>query len=110
MTNPGLVTASQLMQVMYPIWRPRGFDWVDPSKDVKADVDAVLMGFKTRTEIAANHGKDFEEMIDQLAAEQAYIDKKGLNFSRDGAPEEPEEKEGSDDEPAAGKAKKAGAK
>jgi hypothetical protein len=107
MTNPGLVTASQLMQVMYPIWRPRGFDWVDPSKDVKADVDAVLMGFKTRTEIAANHGKDFEEMIDQLAAEQAYIDKKGLKFGKDGAPEE---KEGSDDEPAAGKAKKAGAK
>jgi lambda family phage portal protein len=108
MLNPGLVTASQMMQVMYPIWRPRGFDWVDPAKDIKADVDAVNMGLKTRTEIIANRGGDFEEVMDQFAAEQAYIDKKGLKFGKDGAPEEKEE---SDDEPASsGKAKKAGAK
>lgn len=80
------ITSKQMEAVMYPIWRPRGFEWVDPAKDTKADIDAVNMGLKTRTEIIAERGGDFEETMLQLAAEKKLIDKLKLEFSSDGKP------------------------
>ncbi len=49
---------------IYPTWMPRGWSWVDPSKEVAADVAAVRAGFKTQTEVVAEHGGDIEDLID----------------------------------------------
>lgn len=81
MFNLHLAPVTQMKQVMYPIWRGRGFDWVDPSKDVTADIDAVNRGFKTMTEVLAEKGRDFEETMEQHAAEKVIIEKLGLEFA-----------------------------
>jgi lambda family phage portal protein len=81
MFNSNLVPTTKLDQVMYPIWRARGFEWVDPSKDINADIAAVNRGFKTMTEVLGERGLDFEETMAQHAAEKKLIEKLGLQFA-----------------------------
>ena len=42
-------------------WRPRGWSWVDPEKDVAAAVKSVRSGFKTQRQVVEEHGGDYEE-------------------------------------------------
>lgn len=74
------IDISTLAQVSTPIWRGRGFDWVDPSKDAAADIELVSAGLKTRTEILAERGKDFEDVMEEFAHEQEVIDRLDLLF------------------------------
>ncbi len=62
------------------LWQPRGWGWVDPEKEVNAHVTAIDNGLTTRTAIYAERGEDFEENIDQIAAEQAYLEQKGVKL------------------------------
>ena len=64
-----------------PTWICRGWDWVDPLKDVRADQEAVKSGFKTLTDIAAKNGMDIEELFLKLQREQELAAKMGLNLS-----------------------------
>jgi lambda family phage portal protein len=81
MFNAGDVPVTMLEKVMYPCWRGRGFDWVDPLKDANADIAAMEKGIKTHTEILAARGIDFEEQMERLKYEQDYKQKLGLDFT-----------------------------
>lgn len=56
----------------------RGWAWVDPLKDVNASILAVQNGFASRSQIAAEQGLDYEEIVEQLAAEQQLRASAGL--------------------------------
>ena len=64
-----------------PMWSPRGWQWVDPLKEVKANVEAVAAGFKSKSEVLAEQGRDFEETLDALASEQELEEAAGLTFT-----------------------------
>ena len=53
---------------------------IDPSKDMKAYIEAINNGLFTRTQVCAELGQDFFENIKQLAVEEAYIEKYGVNI------------------------------
>ena len=61
-----------------PIWQPRGWDWVDPLKDEKANAQAVTNLTKTRAEILAERGLDLEDTFEQLAYEKELAISTGL--------------------------------
>jgi lambda family phage portal protein len=61
----------------------RRWPWVDPEKEMKGHSLALNEGLTSRTRIAASLGVEFEDVIDELAAEQAYAEKKGVKL---GAP------------------------
>lgn len=61
-------------------WHPRGWQWVDPQKEVKANMDAIAAGLKTRTECLAERGIDFEEHLDQIKSELQLAEDKGVNL------------------------------
>ena len=63
-----------------PYWQPRGWDWIDPAKDVEADKSAIDAGLGTITAALAKKGLDFKETIDKRAEEQAYIKKMGVTI------------------------------
>lgn len=44
-------------------WQARGWEWVDPAKEVKANIDAVRAGFKTVSMVVADSGHDFQELM-----------------------------------------------
>ena len=64
-----------------PHWNVRGWQWVDPLKDVKANVDAINNGLKTRSQIVAEQGYDLEEIFEQLKQEDELAATYGLNFT-----------------------------
>jgi capsid protein len=50
-------------------WIPPGWPWVDPDKEVKADVAAIEAGLTTQTESLAARGRDFDETLQQIERE-----------------------------------------
>jgi lambda family phage portal protein len=67
----------------YPCWHPKKFAWIDPLKDVQASILAIGAGLTTRTRELASQGYDFQETMDELADEDAYIKEKGLLLATD---------------------------
>ena len=51
-------------------WQPRGWQWVDPLKDVQASERELSLRLTTRTRLAAERGDDFEEILTEWKAEQ----------------------------------------
>lgn len=63
-------------------FQPRGWAWVDPLKDVNAMIAAINNGLASRDEcIGENGGGDFEDIAEQLAAENEVIKKYKLNIT-----------------------------
>jgi lambda family phage portal protein len=67
-----------------PIWRPRGWRWVDPLKEMKAYVEAVNAGFMSAQDVASEMGVDIEDVYAQIAQEKRMREKYGVTL---GAPD-----------------------
>ena len=50
-------------------WIPPGWPWVDPEKEVTADLAAIAGGLQTQTESLAARGRDFDETLAQRERE-----------------------------------------
>jgi len=64
-------------------WRPPSWAWVDPLKDMNAEVTAVRAGFKPRSAVINEMGYDEEDVDRQAAADNARADSLGLTFDSD---------------------------
>jgi lambda family phage portal protein len=64
-----------------PIWRARGWAWVDPLKDSHANEIAIAQKTRTRNQIAADHGNDIEEIFQQIVFEEELARKYGLDLT-----------------------------
>lgn len=90
-------------------YKPRGWSWVDPTKEVKAYQEAVKSGFVSVTDVISQTGggNDLEDVLDQRAQELALMKEKGLVFEtspeiyeKSNAPPSqnpPQDEEGEDD-------------
>lgn len=61
-------------------WQPRRWDWVDPLKDVQAKVLELQHGLSSRTQICAERGIDFEDVLEELRREKELMDKYGISI------------------------------
>ncbi|ALV25034.1 phage portal protein, lambda family, putative [Campylobacter iguaniorum] len=52
-----------------PSWLPRSFAWVDPLKDMQANILAIQNGLKTYSKVASEMGMDLEELYAQIDKE-----------------------------------------
>lgn len=59
-------------------FQARGWQWVDPLKDTNASILAIQNNLATRSDILAEQGEDFEEVIARLAEEKAMLEEAGL--------------------------------
>lgn len=62
---------------------PRGWSWVDPVKEVSAYKDAVRSGFMTVSDVVAQSGQDFDELMTQRKREVDTADGLDLVFDTD---------------------------
>jgi lambda family phage portal protein len=72
-----------------PKFTARGWDWVDPLKETNANKVAVESGFKTLTDIAAESGRDFEELVKTRRRELDLMAAYNINFDSQPSPPEP---------------------
>ncbi len=71
----------------------RSFPWIDPVKDIEAASKAIELGVTTRSEVAAENGKDFEEITATLGREKTMRDAAGLGEPKEEpAPGQPTKK------------------
>lgn len=63
-----------------PAWQPRGWAWVDPSKEISANKEAVKAGFKSVSDIITEQGKDPEEVFARLAKDKQLAEKYDINL------------------------------
>ena len=77
--------ASKLEKFLAHEFQPRGWDWVDPLKEVQADEKAIALGTKSRTRICAERGVDFEDVLDEIAAEEKLAKEKGVSLGNPAA-------------------------
>ena len=64
-------------------WVPRRWSWIDPLKDVQAATLQIQNGVETHESTLGSQGKDWREVYEQLAEEQAYADELGLALGTD---------------------------
>jgi len=63
-----------------PIWRARGWGWVDPLKEVKSNIEAVNAGFISAQDVASEQGQDIEDVYAQLSLEGKLRKKHGVTL------------------------------
>lgn len=62
-------------------WLPPRFDYVDPAKDVKAEIEAINAGLKSRSQAIAERGFDAEDIDAEIAADHEREQRLGLSFT-----------------------------
>jgi len=90
-------------EVIACAWLPPKWDWVDPAKDARAEVEQIAAGLKSRTQALAERGYDAEQVDAEIAADQAREAKLGLSFGKPGAstPERTDPEESASEPPEA---------
>ena len=61
-------------------WLPPKWDWVDPMKDARAEIEQIDAGLKSRTQALAERGYDAEQVDAEIAADKAREKSLGLSF------------------------------
>jgi capsid protein len=59
-------------------WQAAGIPWIDPLKEIQADVQAVGAALNSRQRVLRERGLDFFQIVDELAAENAYLLEKNV--------------------------------
>jgi capsid protein len=62
-------------------FRPRGFQWVDPLKEINAAVVGLQNGILSHSDIAANYGRDAQETFQQIQRDGADAAALGLTMA-----------------------------
>lgn len=61
-------------------WLPPKFDWVDPLKDARAEIEQINAGLKSRSMAISERGYDAEDVDEQIAADRERERRLGLDF------------------------------
>lgn len=61
-------------------WRPRGFPWVDPQKDIQSHILAIQHRLDSRTSVIAETGKDIEEVFEEILEEEELAEEWGVDL------------------------------
>jgi lambda family phage portal protein len=62
-------------------WLPPRWDWVDPLKDARAEIEQIIAGLKSRTQALAERGYDADQVDAEIAADRAREQRLGLVFN-----------------------------
>ena len=61
------------------VYRPRGFSWVDPQREIAANVLALNNGIVSLQDIHAQYGRDTEEIFEAINRESEMADRYGIS-------------------------------
>ena len=79
-------------------FRGRGFAWVDPQREINAHVTALSNGIVSMNDIAANYGRDVEDLFSQIRSDKEMAERYGLSMAFEPfgmkSPAEPEVSDG----------------
>lgn len=62
-------------------FRGRGFPWIDPQREIQANVIGIQNGILSMQDVANNYGRDVEETFEQIALEKDLAAKYGVQMA-----------------------------
>lgn len=62
-------------------FRPRGWQWVDPQKEINAAVEAMHNGIMSMQDVSNQYGRDIEETFSQWQRDKELADQFGLQLA-----------------------------
>lgn len=68
MPNGSALPAAKLDKFSAHAWQGRRWEWVDPLRDIEADIAAINAGLKSPQSVAAKLGLDYEDLLVELKA------------------------------------------
>lgn len=80
----GLITLPRTVDMVtidHADFRGPAIPWIDPQKEVRADTEAVLAGFKSRSQVIRERGGNPADVTEQIAAERQKDTELDLSFS-----------------------------
>jgi lambda family phage portal protein len=83
------LTYADRWRYMRVSWAPRSWSWVDPQKEAEGNLKRIRMGAAAPSDVTAEQGKEFEEVIEQTARDKATADKYGITLDDIFSPEQP---------------------
>lgn len=63
-------------------WLTPKWEWVDPLKDARAEIEQIQAGLKSRAQAVAERGMDVEELDAEIAQDRARERELGLDFGQ----------------------------
>ena len=78
-TRPAGLRVRTRLSYLAVKWIPPKWDWVDPLKDRKAEIEAIEAGLKSRSDVIESEGYDAEEVDRRIAADHAREEELGLS-------------------------------
>ena len=63
------------------IYRPRGFSWVAPVKEINAQVTGIQNGLLSMQDVATNYGADIEDVFESIQHEKELAARYGLSLA-----------------------------
>lgn len=63
------------------MFRPRGFQWVDPQREISAAVIAMNNGIMSLQDVSNVYGRDIEETFDQIQLEKEMAEARGIKLA-----------------------------
>ncbi len=63
-------------------WLPPRWDWVDPLKDIRAEIEVIEAGLKSRSQAIAERGYDAAMVDAEIAADRQREAQLGLRFGK----------------------------
>lgn len=94
------MTAAEFLEVQNPNWQPRGFDYIDPSKDIATDILRLQYRLATPSDIHNERGDDYLDKLEKWESDKELAANKGVDIDVLYAPpkSQPSEPEADDDE------------
>ena len=63
------------------IYRPRGFSWVDPQKEINAQVTGIQNGLLSMQDVATHYGADIEDVFENIQREKELAAQYGISLA-----------------------------
>lgn len=74
------VTPEEYKQIFNPYWRGRGWQYIDPQKEVKSALDAIEGGILTKTAHLASQGIDLVDFLEEKKQEMDLFAAAGIEY------------------------------
>jgi lambda family phage portal protein len=63
------------------IYRPRGFSWIDPVKEINAQVTGIQNGLLSMQDVANHYGADIEDVFESIQREKDLAKRYGISLA-----------------------------
>lgn len=70
LANGSTLPLSKMDKFATHTWQARRWEWVDPLKDIEADIAAINAGLKSPQQVATKLGLDYEDLLLEIKAAQ----------------------------------------